>query len=400
MKFPRVVNFGCRLNAFESERIESIARSLGLVGCTIVNTCVVTGEAERQVRQQIRKIYKDDPDVKIIVTGCAATNSPDYYKAMPGVVAVIENSKKLQKLQYEPFSTSIKVLPKKVENVRRFIQIQNGCDNFCTYCIVRTTRGKSQSVKKEDILENIRMVLDEQTNGPHHEIVLTGVNISSYCDNGCSLAHLLEYVISKESRLKRVRLSSLDPADITDHFIDVFCSIPEIMPHLHLSIQSGDNLILKRMRRRHCREDIIKISNEVMSRREDTIFGADFITGFPTETEQMYENTKKLIFEANIILTHIFPYSERPGTPAALMPQVDKSVRKARARNLREASDSMLDMKLKSLVGSRIDILAESSTTGKTNSFLQAVSAFQMSVGKIYNVSVLATENGVLRVGV
>ena len=400
MKYPRVINFGCRLNAFESEKIDSIARSLGLVGYTIINTCAVTGEAERQVKQQIRKIHKDTPEEKIIVTGCAATNTPADYRSMPGVVAVITNTDKLRKESYETFATQIQIAPKKSENVRRFVQIQNGCDNFCTYCIVRETRGSSYSIPKEQVLDNIKEILDEQPKTKDiQEIVLTGVNISSYRDHACSFPQLLEYLLKNESRLKRLRLSSLDPADIDDCFIDIFCSIPEIMPHLHLSIQSGDNLILKRMRRRHCREDIIKLADQIISRRNDTILGADFITGFPTETEQMYENTKKLLAEANITLTHIFPYSERPGTPAALMPQVDKVVRTARARDLRETSDRILEMKLRSLISSRLDVLAETPTFGKTDSFLPAVSTFTMETGKLYNVVVLDADNEAIKVG-
>lgn len=397
MNEPLVVNFGCRLNAFESDKIEQIARKYGLSDYIVVNTCAVTGEAERQVRQHIRKLNKEHPTRKIVLTGCAATYSPDEYSKMPGVVAIIENDKKLDAHEYLKLDSQDVVLPKKIhKNVRRFVQIQNGCDNHCTYCIVRLTRGSSYSYPSNAILNDVRQTIDEHPFAGPCEIVLTGVNISSYDDSGLKLADLAAYLIENEPRLTRLRFSSLDPADIDDHFIQIFAADDRIMPHLHLSIQSGDNMILKRMRRNHSREQIIEITDNVLSARPETIIGADFITGFPTESEEMFENTYKLIEDARIHLTHVFPYSERPGTPASLMPQVIKSERKNRAKRLIQESDNYLKKKLESIIGTQINVLAEGDFYGKTDSFLPVHTATSMDIGQIYTGEVSRVEDNML----
>ena len=397
MNEPKIINFGCRLNVCESEIIENIARRYGMFDCVIINTCAVTGEAERQVRQCIRKVHKESPEAKIILTGCAVARDPQYYAAMEGVVAVVDNLSKLSEGAYSGFQTH-NVLPKKaLKNVRHYVQIQNGCDNFCTYCIVRLTRGNSVSFDKEIVLQSVRTAIDNHPYDGPCEVVLTGVNVSSYSRDGMDIADLMLYILQQEPRLLRLRLSSMDPADINDHFIDVFCSNERIMPHLHMSIQSGDNMILKRMRRRHSREDVIKISDEILARRPDTIFGADFITGFPTETDEMFENTCKLISEANIALTHIFPYSERPGTPAALMPQVEKHIRKERARRLIQISDEYLNSVLQAKIGTHISILAEEEHKGKTDNYLSVSTEGGMNPGDLYKAEVTSSDNGILR---
>ena len=397
MKEPKIINFGCRLNVCESDMIENIARNYGMSDCVIINTCAVTGEAERQVKQCIRREHKENPSAKIILTGCASSRDPQYYASMEGVVAVIENGAKLSDSSYSMFKTQ-NVLPKKhIKNVRHYVQIQNGCDNHCTYCIVRITRGSSISFDKENILHTIRDIIDNhQFDGPC-EIVLTGVNVSSYYRDGMTISGLILYILENEPRLSRLRLSSMDPADIDDHFIDVFCSSKRVMPHLHMSIQSGDNMILKRMRRRHTRDDIIKISNAILEKRPETVIGADFITGFPTETEEMFENTCKLISEASIALTHIFPYSERPDTPAALMPQIEKSIRKERARRLIKISDEFLNCVLKKKIGAEISILAEDEHRGKTNSYLSVYTDDIMLPGRLYKAIVIDAADGVLK---
>lgn len=410
----KVINFGCRLNACESEEIEKIVAKFGLSDYVVVNTCAVTAEAERQVKQFVRKLHRENPEIGIILTGCASTYNSSEYEAIDGVVAVIPNDDKLNHDQYAKFAKgdfcqNDEIVLKPIDRqpkVRQFVQIQNGCDNFCTYCIVRQTRGQSVSFSKDEILAQIRQKIDRyELDGPC-EIVLTGVNISSYNLNGDKLPELMLFLLDKEPRLKRLRLSSMDPADIDENFIDTFVNTPEIMPHLHMSIQSGDNMILKRMRRRHTREMIIDITKEILSRRPDTIFGSDFITGFPTETSEMFENTKNLLSEANIFLTHIFPYSRRPGTPADLMPQVDVAIRKERTRELIKLSDSLLTDRQKLMIGSTIEVLAEDEycangcqkCVGKTANFLPVETSDKMDRGSLYTAKVVSVNNGKLEV--
>lgn len=393
MEEPKIINFGCRLNACESDVIRRIACEFGMTGYIIINTCAVTSEAERQVKQCIRKVHRENPNHGIILTGCASTYDPDTYAKMDGVVAVIDNKSKLLRHAYQKYATpnTIAVPPNK--NVRHFVQIQNGCDNFCTYCIVRITRGTSVSFSKEQVLDNIRNIISDHPDTPC-EIVLTGVNISSYKHDIGNLADLVRYLLKNEQRLKRLRLSSMDPADIDGNFIDMFASDSRIMPHLHLSIQSGDDLILARMRRRHTRGYVQEITDKILQKRPNTIFGADFITGFPTETEEMFDNTRRLIEEANISLAHVFPYSERQGTPAALMPQVQKSVRKSRANKLIHIANNALNDKLLSLVGATVSVLAETENSGKTDNFLSVKTSDKMQYGCVYDMRVIAVNDG------
>ena len=411
-----VVNFGCRLNACESEELEKIVAEFGLSDYLVVNTCAVTAEAERQLKQFIRSSYRKNPERGIILTGCAATLNPGEYAEMEGVVAVIPNKDKLHRDEYAKFAKGANCQPDKIvlrqnsqnRKVRQFVQIQNGCDNFCTYCVVRNTRGPSVSFPKEEILTQIRQKFDDYNFDGPCEIVLSGVNISSYNLNGDKLPELMLYLLENEPRLKRLRLSSIDPADIDANFIDTFVKTPEIMPHLHMSIQSGDNMILKRMRRRHSREMIIDITKEILSRRPETVFGADFITGFPTETRDMFENTKNLLTEANILLTHIFPYSQRPGTPADLMPQVIRQTRKERARELIAASDEFLTNSLKKMIGTTVEFLTEDDFivnddkffSGKTANFLSIVTKDDIARGDLYQAKVIGVDNGKLEVKV
>lgn len=382
---PYVVNFGCRLNACESEIIEKIACKLGLSNHIIVNSCAVTAEAERQVRQAIRKIHKENPFAKIIVTGCASEASEEIFENLEGVIGIVKNSEKLFEESYFKFASPTRsaIEYKDKPNVRGFVQIQNGCDNFCTYCIVRKTRGPSISLHPNLIVE---MTKRELENANVKEIVLTGVNISSYNFNGLTLTNLCRFLLNQIPNLERLRLSSLDPADLDEDFIDFVTSEGRLMSHLHLSIQSGDNMILKRMRRRHTAEDVIKLTNKILEKR-NVIFGSDFIAGFPTETEEMHQNTEKFLTDANITLAHIFPYSERPGTPAAMMPQVDKNIRKQRAKRLIEEADKLLENKLNQYVNSKFYVLAETDCFGKTDDFLPVVTDEKFVPGTIYNVT-------------
>lgn len=391
---PYVVNFGCRLNSCESEKIEEIACELGLSDFVVVNSCAVTAEAERQVKQYIRKVHKDKPYAKIIVTGCASENDAETFSKMEGVVGVIENSKKLDINSYSKYACSAsKITKTEKRNVRAFVQIQNGCDNACTYCIVRKTRGDNVSLHPEVIIKNI---IDKLRVESVKEIVLTGVNISSYNFNGLTLSNLCRFLLNKLSNLTRLRLSSLDPADLDNDFIALFESEKRMMPHIHLSIQSGDNMILKRMMRRHSSEQVLEFIQRIVAVRNDVIFGADFIAGFPTETNAMFENTCNLIKNANIPLCHVFPYSERPGTAAAQMPQVEKNTRRQRAKELIRISDELLDKKLMYYIGKTVSVLAETDHFGKTDNFLSVMTDDSLCVGCIYNMCGVGVSDGKL----
>lgn len=393
----KVITFGCRLNACESDIIAQFAQELGIYDYTIINTCAVTSEAERQLRQEIRKLYRQNPQIKIILTGCASELFPDFYLNMDGVVGVISNKYKLSKQEYLSYSSGNFSFDSFVENkVRGFLQIQNGCDNQCTYCIVRLTRGNAISFTADEIVYQAQQLL----NRGFKEIVLTGVNISSYGKDFSpqqNISVIIRKLLKDVPGLRRLRLSSVDPADIDEELISLFANEERIMPHLHESIQSGDNMILKRMRRNHTREMIIDVNNRILEKRKDTIFGADIIAGFPTETDEMFENSLKLLDEAHISLLHAFPYSKRPGTPAALMPQVLKKISISRAKALRSHASELLSKKMNELVGKSVHILAETETIAKTDSFLLVESLSKMEVGKEYDILCEFVENNVLK---
>ncbi|MCR4555337.1 MAG: tRNA (N(6)-L-threonylcarbamoyladenosine(37)-C(2))-methylthiotransferase MtaB [Alphaproteobacteria bacterium] len=392
----QVINFGCRLNACESEAISQFVDELGIVDYTIINTCAVTAEAERQLRQEIRKLYKQNPDIKLVLTGCAAELNPDLYLSMDGVVGIISNKVKLSKEEYSKYGSLGKSLTQSDnQKVRGFVQIQNGCDHRCTYCVVRLTRGPSVSFDKDEIVFQAREALKQG----HKELVLTGVNISSYGQDlspKTNISFIIRYLLKNVPELKRLRLSSLDPADIDDELIELIAGEERLMPHIHESIQSGDNMILKRMGRRHSREQVIETNLKILGKRSGVIFGADIIAGFPTETDDMFENTRKLLSEGNLSLLHVFPYSKRPGTPAALMPQVLKKTAVARAKILRECASEILNHKLQALIGRKLRILAETSEIAKTDSFLPVKSLSELEVGKEYWINCLKIENNTI----
>lgn len=390
-----VITFGCRLNACESEIIDGFVKELGLSRYTIINTCAVTSEAERQLRQTIRRLFKEDNSVNIILTGCAAKLHPDLYMAMDGVVGIISNDRKLLKSEYEKYicnekrhnnpeksEFAEKKLPKKV---RGFLQIQNGCDQKCTYCVVRITRGPNISYSEDDIITQAKKLLERG----YRDIILTGVNISAYgrdMNPRRNLAYIIDHLLKNVPELRRLGLSSLDPADIDMDLIDLIVNEERLLPHVHESIQSGDNLILKRMMRRHSREQVIETNSRILSKRPDVVFGADIICGFPTETEMMFENTKRLMVEAHISLLHAFPFSKRPGTPAALMPAVDKSVAKRRVHELKSVCDHLLEAKMREYIGREVIVLAEEPHSAKTNSFLKVKTIEKMEIGCEYRV--------------
>ena len=336
-----VVTFGCRINSFESEVLkEKFKDSDNLI---IVNTCAVTGEAERQCRQAVRKLRKENPDAKIVVTGCAAQVNPQKFAEMPEVDLIVGNKEKAEIEKYLNSEINEKTIVGDIFSYddydkylitgfegrqRAFVQIQQGCNHRCTYCIVPFARGNNRSVPEEDIIRQIKTLL---ANG-FKEICLTGVDACSYQP---SFSGLVKHILGQIPELPSLQFGSLDPAAIDDGFIALVGQYKNIYPHFHLSVQSGDNLILKRMRRRHTREDVINLCSKIRALRPEATFGADFICGFPTETEEAFNNTCKLVDEAGIDKLHVFPYSERKGTPAALMPQVDMEERRRRAKVLR-----------------------------------------------------------------
>lgn len=341
-----VITLGCRINSYESEVLKEKLATMDNV--IVVNTCAVTGEAERQCRQTIRKLRKENPEARIIVTGCAVQVAPQKFAAMPEVDLVLGNKEKAEIEKYISQDITEKTIVGDIFSYdsydrylitgfegrqRAFVQIQQGCNHRCTYCIVPYARGNNRSVAEIDIITQIRELLDQG----FKEICLTGVDACSYQP---SFSQLVKNILEQIPELPSLQFGSLDPAAIDDDFIALVRKYKNLHPHFHLSIQSGDNLILKRMKRRHSREDVIKLCHAIRQIRQEATFGSDFICGFPTETDENFQNTIKLVDEAGISKLHVFPYSERQGTPAALMPQVPVETRKERARILREKGDS------------------------------------------------------------
>ncbi|MDR2107099.1 MAG: tRNA (N(6)-L-threonylcarbamoyladenosine(37)-C(2))-methylthiotransferase MtaB [Holosporaceae bacterium] len=379
-----IITFGCRLNACESDRIKEIAEESGVVDFTVINTCAVTAEAERKLRRTIRRLHNENPKVKIILTGCASELNPADYMKMDGIVGIISNKNKLLKSEYLKYAfgrpTKSTERPKKV---RGFLQIQNGCNHGCTYCIVRRIRGRNVSFPEEDILSGAKALLQKG----YREIVLTGVNVSSYGQDlnpRKNLASLVGYLLKNLPELNRLRLSSLDPADIDDDLIEIIKSEERLLPHIHESVQSGNDTILQRMMRRHTRSRVIETNEKILALRPDAVFGADIIAGFPTETDEMFADTRRLLTEAKLSLLHVFPFSARPGTPAARMPQVENKIIRSRAAELKKAAREILFRKLSDQIGKDLTVLAETPVSAKTDSFLPVRSSEAMIVGNEY----------------
>ena len=372
-----VVTFGCRLNAAESEVIRREADSAGVVDAVIINTCAVTGEAVKQARQTIRKIRRERPDTKIVVTGCAAQTDPKIFGDMAEVDRVLGNEEKLDAAHWAKLGVSEKIAVGDIMAVtktalhrfdrieghtRAFLQVQNGCDHRCTFCIIPFGRGNSRSVPIGDVVEQARRLAD---NGSR-EIVLTGVDITSYAPG---LGLLVKQILKHVPALERLRLSSIDSVEADADLLDALATEARLMPHLHLSLQSGDDMILKRMKRRHSRADAIAFCKQVRRLRPDVAFGGDIIAGFPTETEDMFNRSLDLVDECGLTQLHVFPFSPRPGTPAARMPQVAGDVIKDRARRLREKGEAALRRHLDGEVGARRRVLTERSGIGRTPQF-------------------------------
>ncbi len=344
-----IVTLGCRINSYESEVLKE--KLAGLENVIVVNTCAVTGEAERQCRQTIRKLRRNNPGAKIIVTGCAAQIAPAKFAAMEEVDLVLGNKEKVEIEKYLAAPLTEKTIVGDIFDYesydrylitgfegrqRAFVQIQQGCNHRCTYCIVPYARGNNRSVPEADIIRQIRELLAQG----FAEICLTGVDACSYQP---SFSELVAHILEQIPELPSLQFGSLDPAAVDDRFIELVKQYPNIHPHFHFSIQSGDNMVLKRMKRRHSREDVIRLCGTIRRIRPEVTFGADFICGFPTETDEQFQNTIKLVREVGITKLHVFPYSERRGTPAALMPQVPVEVRRERARLLRQEGETIND---------------------------------------------------------
>ncbi len=390
-----IVTFGCRLNAYESEVMKREAESAGLGGlengAVVFNTCAVTGEAVRQARQAIRKARRENPGARIIVTGCAAQTETETFGGMDEVDLVIGNDDKLKAQSYralpefgindfekvrvndifEVRETASHMVDAIEGRARAFVQVQNGCDHRCTFCIIPYGRGNSRSVPAGAVVEQVKRLVG---NG-HAEIVLTGVDLTSWggdLPGTPKLGRLVRTILRQVPDLPRLRLSSIDSIEADDALMEAIATEPRLMPHLHLSLQSGDDMILKRMKRRHLRDDSIRFCEEARRLRPDMVFGADLIAGFPTETDAMFENTLKLVAECGLTHLHVFPFSPRPGTPAARMPQVDKSVAKQRAALLRAAGHEAHARHLESQTGSRRYLLIENEGVGRTEDFTLA----------------------------
>jgi threonylcarbamoyladenosine tRNA methylthiotransferase MtaB len=372
-----IVTFGCRLNAYESEVIRREAVAVGLADAVVVNTCAVTAEAVRQARQSIRRIRRERPDARIVVTGCAAQTEPELFAAMAEVDRVVGNEEKLdarlwrmnEKVAVADIMAVKEMRPHAIDAIdgraRAFVQVQNGCDHRCTFCIIPFGRGNSRSLPVNDVVAQVRRLVD---NG-YREVVLTGVDITSYRSGEARLGALVKRILREVPALARLRLSSIDSVEADSDLFDALADEPRLMPHLHLSLQAGDDLILKRMKRRHLRKDAIEFCAQVRRLRPDVAFGADIIAGFPTETEAMFARALDLVDACGLTQLHVFPFSPRPGTPAARMPQVERVLVKERARRLREKGEAALARYLAREVGARRRVLTESRALGRTEQF-------------------------------
>lgn len=394
-----VLTFGCRLNAYESEAMRGLAA--GLPETVIVNTCAVTAEAERQARQAVRRIARERPGVPIVVTGCAAQIAPDRWAALPGVARVLGNAEKMRPESWAPGAaglvsdimaareTAAHLVTEFAGRARAFVQVQQGCDHRCTFCVIPFGRGPSRSVPAGAVVEHVRALAAHG----YREAVLTGVDLTSYgadLPGRPTLGSLVRRVLRLVPEMPRLRLSSLDPAAMDETLWELIGDEPRLMPHLHLSVQAGSDLILKRMRRRHGRADALAAVERARRLRPGLAVGADLIAGFPTETDTLFEDTLRLVEEAALPYLHVFPYSERPGTPAARMPAVPVPVRRERAARLREAGQRVAERFHQAQVGEEVIALAEADGRGRTERFAPARLPFPAEPGALVRARVAA----------
>lgn len=399
-----VVTFGCRLNIAESEVIRREAGAAGvdnavIVNTVIVNTCNVTAEAVRQARQTIRRIKREQPNTNIVVTGCAAQSAPEQFAEMAEVSRVLGNEEKLsaqgwrsaERIAVGDIMAVTKPHMHSVDHIeghtRAFVQVQNGCDHRCTFCIIPFGRGNSRSLPMDDAVAQVRKLV---ANG-YREIVLTGVDITSYgadLESVPRLGKLVKRILRDVPELSRLRLSSIDSVEADDDLLDAFANEPRLMPHLHLSLQHGDDLILKRMKRRHSRDQAIAFCDDLRRLRPEVVFGADIIAGFPTETEEMFQRSLDLVDECGLTQLHVFPFSPRPGTPAARMPQLDRGLVKERASRLRSTGEAALRAHLERQIGARLLVLTERGGIGRTEQFLPVRLAAKAEHGMMLDVTI------------
>ncbi|MDP6222611.1 MAG: tRNA (N(6)-L-threonylcarbamoyladenosine(37)-C(2))-methylthiotransferase MtaB [Candidatus Micropelagos thuwalensis] len=405
-----VRNFGCRLNALDGDHIRDAAHKAGLAQATIINSCAVTSEAVRQARQAIRKAAKTKPETPIIVTGCAAQTDGKAFAAMQEVNKVLGNEEKFlpssyasqytqqdETVQVSDIMALTRAVPRlnvpKQNRARAFVQVQTGCDHRCTFCIIPFGRGNSRSTPIAEVVENCQTLVASG----HREIVLTGVDITSWggdltASENEGLGDLVSAILENTPTLERLRLSSVDAVELDAKLLDRVVRDKRVMPHLHLSLQAGDDMILKRMKRRHTREDAIAFCHEIKAKRPDMVFGADIIAGFPTETDEMFENSLKLVETCEIVWLHVFPFSPRPDTPAAKMPQLSGETIRERARLLREAGDKVRQNWLETQIGSTLKGLIEKPGQARSETFAMIDFSNEEEnnspIGDIYNFEI------------
>ena len=405
-----VRNFGCRLNALDGDHIRDAAHKAGLAQATIINSCAVTSEAVRQARQAVRKAAKTKPETPIIVTGCAAQTDGEAFAAMPEVNKVLGNEEKFlpssyasqytqqdETVQVSDIMALTRAVPRlnvpQQNRARAFVQVQTGCDHRCTFCIIPFGRGNSRSTPIAEVVENCQTLVASG----HREIVLTGVDIKSWGGDltdseNEGLGDLVSAILENTPTLERLRLSSVDAVELDAKLLDRVVRDKRVMPHLHLSLQAGDDMILKRMKRRHTREDAIAFCHEIKAKRPDMVFGADIIAGFPTETDEMFENSLKLVETCEIVWLHVFPFSPRPDTPAAKMPQLSGETIRERARLLREAGDKVRQNWLETQIGSTLKGLIEKPGQARSETFAMIDFSNEEEnnspIGDIYNFEI------------
>jgi len=408
MSAPVFETFGCRLNAYETEAMREL--SAGLENTVVVNTCAVTAEAVRQARQRIRKLRRENPSAKLIVTGCAAQVDPTRFAEMPEVDLVLGNLEKMQPEIWAGIGGAEGILVNDImaatetaghlidgfgTRARAYVQVQNGCDHRCTFCIIPYGRGNSRSVPAGVVVAQIKRLVDKG----YKEVVLTGVDMTSWgadLPGAPPLGNLVQRILKLVPGLRRLRISSIDSIEADPALIEAIKFDPRLMPHLHLSLQAGDNMILKRMKRRHSREDAIDFCADMRAARPEIVFGADIIAGFPTESDAMFENSLKLVEDCGLTWLHVFPFSAREGTPAARIPPVDGRIVKARAAKLREMGGLRVEDYLVRQIGKRDRVLIENPYMGRTEGFAEVAFDEEQPVGKIVDAEITGTLGGQL----
>lgn len=408
MSAPKFTTLGCRLNAYETEAMKELSGAAGLSNAVVVNTCAVTAEAVRKARQEIRKLRRENPDARLIVTGCAAQTEPETFAAMAEVDAVIGNTEKMQPdtwadlaadfigetetVQVDDIMSVTETAGHLIDGFgtrsRAYVQVQNGCDHRCTFCIIPYGRGNSRSVPAGVVVEQIKRLVGKGYN----EVVLTGVDLTSWGADlpaEPKLGDLVMRILKLVPDLPRLRISSIDSIEVDENLMQAIATEPSLMPHLHLSLQAGDDMILKRMKRRHLRDDAIAFCEEAKRLRPDMTYGADIIAGFPTETDAMFENSLKLVEECDLTWLHVFPYSPRKGTPAARMPAVNGKIIKERASQLRAIGERQVSAHLEKQVGKTHHILMENSKMGRTEQFTEVRFETDQKEGQIVAAQII-----------